>query len=445
MDRQQEHVLRAVEENDVRFVRLWFTDVSGTLKSVAIAPAELEGAFGAGIGFDGSAIEGLTRGFESDMYMRPDASTFQILPWGDKDDRTARMFCDIHTPDGDPARSDPRAVLKRAIARAADMGFTFYVHPEIEFYLFHPVRDDDEVPVPIDSGSYFDHVSRSTAQDFRSQAVKTLETLGISTEFSHHEIGPGQNEIDLRVSDALTMADHIMTFRVVIEQVAIAQGVQASFMPKPLIDSAGSGMHTHMSLFEGDSNAFFDATGQFQLSATGRKFVAGILHHAREISAITCQHVNSYKRLWAGYEAPSHIAWAQNNQSALIRVPSFKEGKSKSARVEYRAIDSAANPYLAFAVLLNAGLAGIEGNYDIPESVAEDISKLTDTERKALGIDPLPASLNEALTEMRDSELVAETLGESTFDYFLRNKRHEWEGYRYQVTPYERRAFRTAH
>lgn len=443
MDRQQEHVLRMIEERDVRFIRLWFTDVSGTLKSVAIAPAELEDAFTEGIGFDGSAVEGLTRLHESDMIMRPDASTFQLLPWRAEGQAVGRMFCDILTRDGEPARSDPRAVLKRAMARAADLGFTFYVHPEVEFYLFHQVASEDEVPVPIDNGSYFDHVSRSIAHDFRRDAIMTLEQMGISVEFSHHEAGPGQNEIDLRYSDALSMADNLMTFHVVIQQIAIQHGVQASFMPKPLIDKPGSGMHSHLSLFEGERNAFHDPSGEYMLSKTGKQFVAGLLRHAREITAVTNQHVNSYKRLWGGDEAPAYVAWGKNNTSALVRIPSFKPDKAGSARVEYRAIDSAANPYLAYAVLLNAGLAGIEGNYELPEELDTDVVGLTEFERKAMGIEPLPASLDEAVRLLKGSELVAETFGEDAFDYFIRNKRHEWQEYRHQVTPYERRRFLT--
>lgn len=440
MDTQSEYVLRQVEDHDVRFVRLWFTDITGTLKSVAIAPAELETALEGGIAFDGSAVQGLTRGHESDMVMRPDPSTFQLLPWGDDDTRSARMFCSIYTPDGEPARTDPRAVLERQVERAAKLGFTFYAQPECEFYLFHPTTSEDEVPVPIDNGSYFDHVTRSIAQGFRSRAVKTLEDMGISVEFSHHEIGPGQNEIDLRRTDALTMADQIMTLRVVVEQVAISQGVMASFMPKPLIDAAGSGMHTHFALFEGNKNAFYDPLGDFNLSATGRKFVAGLLRHAPEITAITNQHVNSYKRLWDGYEAPNYISWG-NSHTSLVRIPALVHGDPETARVEYRALDSAANPYLAFATILNAGLAGIEGDYALPEDLDVDVAELTELERRAMGLKALPASLSDALKGMRESELVAETLGEDAFAYFLRNKRHEWEEYRHQVTPFERRAF----
>ncbi|WP_182049090.1 type I glutamate--ammonia ligase [Changpingibacter yushuensis] len=441
MDRQQEYVLRTIEERGVRFVRLWFTDVVGQLKSVAIAPAELEEAFEEGIGFDGSSIQGLTRVLESDMLARPDAATFQILPWRGSDNAVARMFCDITTRDNEPARSDPRTILKRTLSKAAEMGFTCYVHPEVEFYLFQPETSADAVPVPIDNASYFDHVSRSTAHDFRREAILTLEEMGISVEFSHHEAGPGQNEIDLRYSDALSMADNLMSLRAVIQEVAIHQGVQASFMPKPLVDAPGSGMHTHISLFEGERNAFADPTGAYGLSKTGRQFMAGLLRHAREIAAVTNQHVNSYKRLWGGDEAPSYVCWGPNNRSALIRVPAYKPQKTQSARLEFRSIDSAANPYLAFAVMVAAGLAGIEGDYELPEPADSDIAQMSDMERGILGIEALPESLSEAIALMQKSELVAETLGEDCFDYFIRDKHHEWQQYQHQVTPAERLRF----
>lgn len=441
MNEHHEHVLRSISDHDVRFVRLWFTDVTGTLKSVAIAPGEVESAFAHGIGFDGSAIEGLTRVTEADMVLRPDASTFQILPWREGDEVSARMFCDITTPDGEPARTDPRAVLRRALAHAENLGFTFHVHPEVEFYLFHPVADERAPLVPIDQGSYFDHISRPVAQSFRSEAVRTLEQMGIAVEFSHHEAGPGQNEIDLRVADGLTMADNVMTLRTVVHTVAIASGVHASFMPKPMIEHPGSGMHTHMSLFEGDTNAFYDPAERYQLSVTGQRFTAGILRHAREIAAVTNQHVNSYKRLWAGDEAPCHIAWGNHNRSALVRVPSFSAKDGHSARIEFRALDPAANPYLAYAVLLEAGLAGIEGEYELSDPLDTDAFSLTDLERRVMGIPSLPRSLDEAIGVMQESELVARTLGEQTFEFVLRNKRHEWESYRYQVTEAERRQF----
>ena len=439
MDKQRDFVLRTIEERGVKFVRLWFTDVVGTLKSVAIAPAEVEGAFTEGLGFDGSAIEGLTRSSESDLLAVPDPTTFQILPWRGDVDPTARMFCDVTTPDGQPAVADPRHVLKRALAKAADAGFTFYTHPEIEFYLLKSSTFGPEGPEPVDAAGYFDNVPGGTAHDFRRRSVRMLEDLGISVEFSHHEGGPGQNEIDLRYADALATADNIMTFRTVIKEVAIEQGVYATFMPKPLSGRPGSGMHTHMSLFEGDRNAFFSEGAQYQLSKVARHFIAGLLRHANEISAVTNQFVNSYKRLWGGDEAPSFICWGHNNRSALIRVPMYKPNKGQSSRIEYRALDAAANPYLAYALMLAAGLKGIEEEYDLPAEAEDNVWSLTDAERRALGYAPLPASLDQALRCMEESELVAETLGEQVFHYVLRNKREEWNAYRAQVTPFELR------
>ncbi len=437
MSKQRDFVLRTIEERGVRFVRLWFTDVAGTLKSVALAPAEVEGAFSEGIGFDGSAIEGLTRAYESDLLAVPDPATFQLLPWRSSTEPTARMFCDIITPDGEPAVADPRHVLKRTLNRAAEMGFTFYTHPEIEFYLLKSSEFGPDGPVPVDRAGYFDNVPGGTAHDFRRDSVNMLEDLGISVEFSHHEGGAGQNEIDLRYADALTTADNIMTFRTVVKEVAIAQGVYATFMPKPLVGQPGSGMHTHMSLFEGDTNAFFDPGAKYQLSQTGRRFVAGLLRHAPEFTAVTNQYVNSYKRLWGGDEAPSYVSWGHLNRSALVRVPMYKPGKGGSARVEYRGLDSAANPYLAFSVMLAAGLKGIAEEYELPPEAEHSMWDLSDGERRAMGFDPLPTSLDHALAVMERSELVAETLGEQVFSYLLREKRQEVAAYRQQVTPFE--------
>ncbi|HLT83125.1 MAG TPA: type I glutamate--ammonia ligase [Phototrophicaceae bacterium] len=440
MDRQQEYVLRAIEERDIRFIRLWFTDVLGVLKSVAIAPAEIEAAFTEGIGFDGSAIEGLTRVYEADMLAKPDPATFQLLPWRGEENGVARMFCDILTPAGEPARSDPRNVLKRTLEKAADAGFTCYTHPEIEFYLFEQQQRPEDPLVPIDTAGYFDHVARGTAHDFRRDTITLLESMGISVEYSHHEAGPGQNEIDLRYADALSTADNIMTFRTVVKEVALQQGIMATFMPKPLIGAPGSGMHTHFSLFEGDHNAFYDPAGDYQLSGTGRSFIAGLLHHAAEITAVTNQYVNSYKRLWGGLEAPSYVCWGHNNRSALVRVPMHKPDKGPSTRAEYRALDSAANPYLAFAVLIAAGLKGVEEGYELPEGAEDNVWALSDAERKAMGIKPLPGSLEQAVEAMESSELVAETLGEDVFEFFVRNKIQEWTEYRAQVTPFELRS-----
>lgn len=439
MNKQAEFVLRSLEEQNVKFIRLWFTDVLGFLKSVAIAPAELEGAFEEGLGFDGSSIEGFERATESDMVAHPDPSTFQILPWRKwpGGGNTARLFCDLRLPDGSPSYADPRYVLQRAMQKAADMGFEFYIHPEIEFFLFNRDITPGEPPTPIDSSGYFDHTVSSTGSDFRRTAIEMLEAMGISVEFSHHEVGPGQQEIDLRYADALSMADDIMTTRVVVKEVAELRGIRASFMPKPLSHAPGSGMHTHMSLFSGDMNAFYDASAEHQLSKTAHRFIAGILTHAEEITAVTNQWVNSYKRLVTGTEAPSYVCWGRTNSSALVRIPIYKPGKGASARVELRSIDSAANPYLAYAMILHAGLAGIENEYDLLDEAEDDVWRLTERERQAMGIRPLPRNLDEAIRCMERSDLAVEALGEHVFEYFLRNKRAEFAAYRAQVTPFE--------
>ena len=438
MDRQQEFVLRTIEERDIRFIRLWFTDVVGTLKSVALAPAEVESAFDEGLGFDGSSIEGFSRIYESDMLLQPDPSTFQILPWRGEEDYTSRMFCDVLTPDGEISASDTRGVLKRVLNKAAEMGFTCYTSPEIEFYLLESSKlGADGFPVPVDYESYFDHTPGGIVQDFRRKAVTMLEEVGISVEFSHHETGPGQNEIDLRHADALQTADNVMTFRTVIKEVAYSQGMYATFMPKPFTKYAGSGMHTHFSLFEGDTNAFFEAGAEYQLSKTARHFIAGVLKHAPEFTAVTNQFINSYKRLWGGGEAPSYVSWGHNNRSALVRVPLYKPNKMQSARIEYRGLDSASNPYLAYAVILAAGLKGIENEYPLMPAVTEDLAAMTNAERRAMGYNPLPASLREAINITEESEFMAEVLGEQVFEQFLRNKRADWDQYQAQVTPYE--------
>ncbi|MGN6252922.1 MAG: glutamine synthetase family protein [Marmoricola sp.] len=438
MGKQEDFVLRALEERDVRFVRLWFTDVLGYLKSVAIAPAELEGAFSEGIGFDGSAIEGFARVTEADMLARPDPSTFQILPWRGEQPSTARMFCDIAMPDGSPSFADPRYVLKRTLQSAAEKGFTFYTHPEIEFYLFKGKPEAGEEPEPVDRSGYFDHTAQSMGSDFRREAITMLESMGISVEFSHHEGGPGQQEIDLRYADALSTADNVMTFRTVVREVALGQGVWASFMPKPFTTHPGSGMHTHVSLFEGDRNAFFEAGAEYQLSRTARSFIAGILRHAAEITCVTNQWVNSYKRLIGEGEAPSYVCWGHNNRSAMVRVPMYKPNKGQSTRIELRSLDAACNPYLAFAVVLAAGMKGIENEYTLPPEAEDNVWSLTPRERKALGLEPLPLSLSEAIHCAENSELLPEALGEHVYEFFLRNKRAEWQEYRGQVSAFER-------
>ncbi|AIJ21190.1 MULTISPECIES: type I glutamate--ammonia ligase [Amycolatopsis] len=439
MDRQQEFVLRTLEERDIRFVRLWFTDVLGFLKSVAVAPAELEGAFSDGIGFDGSAIEGFARVYESDMVAKPDPSTFQVLPWETPEGGhySARMFCDIAMPDGSPSWADPRHVLRRQLSKAGEAGFTCYVHPEIEFFLLSSLPSDGSEPEPADNGGYFDQASHATATHFRRHAIEALEAMGISVEFSHHEGAPGQQEIDLRYADALTMADNVMTFRYVVKEVALTQGVRATFMPKPFTEQPGSGMHTHVSLFEGDRNAFHNPEDPYELSETGKAFVAGLLHHAREISAVTNQWVNSYKRLISGGEAPTTVSWGRANRSALVRVPNYSPGKASSRRVEIRTIDSACNPYLAYSVVIAAGLKGIEKGYELPPAAEDNIWSMSDAERRAAGYDQLPQNLGEALAEMEKSELLPDALGEHVYDFFLRNKRAEWDAYRRSVTPYE--------
>jgi len=439
VDRQRQFVLRTLEERDIRFVRLWFTDVLGYLKSVAVAPAELEGAFNEGIGFDGSSVEGFSRVFESDMIAKPDPATFQVLPWATDSGKvySARMFCDITMPDGAPSWADPRHVLRRVMADAAAMGFTCYVHPEIEFFLVRDLPTDGSQPVPADSGGFFDQASHDVAPHFRRGAIETLEAMGISVEFSHHEGAPGQQEIDLRYADALTMADNIMSFRYVIKEVAITQGVRASFMPKPFADHPGSAMHTHFSLFEGETNAFHDPEDEYQMSPTGKAFLAGVLRHAPEFTAVTNQWVNSYKRLVLGGEAPTAVCWGQANRSALVRVPNYSPGKASSQRIEVRLPDSACNPYLMLAVIIAAGLRGIKEEYPLPLPAEDDVWSLSAGERRAMGYPELPNSLGQALDLFERSEFVAETLGEHVFEFFLRNKRAEWEAYRRQVTPYE--------
>jgi glutamine synthetase len=436
MERQQDYVLRSVEERGIRFIRLWFTDVVGQLKSIAIVPGELENAFSEGMTFDGSSIDGFSRVQESDMLLHPDPNTFELLPWRGDDTPVARMFCDVTTLDGTPFAGDPRHVLRRQLDLAREKGFSFYVGPDMEFFYF---ASDGGKPtaVPLDAGGYFDLTTVDVATDLRRRTILALESIGIPVRYSHHEDSPSQHEIDLRYTDALTMADNIMTFKLVVKEIALERGVYASFMPKPLPGVQGSGMHTHLSLFEGDENAFSDPGDEAGLSKVAKGFVAGLLAHAREITAVTNQWVNSYKRLVVGFEAPVYVAWARNNRSALLRVPESKKGKPGSTRVEFRSPDPACNPYLAFAVILAAGLKGIEDSYELPPELTANLYEMTPEERLAEGVAALPGSLEEAIACMEQSELVPQALGEHVFEWFIRNKRAEWEAYRTQVTPFE--------
>ncbi|MCH8971340.1 MAG: type I glutamate--ammonia ligase [Acidobacteria bacterium] len=433
MSKQSEYVLRTVEERGIRFVRLWFTDVQGFLKSVSISPTELEVAFEEGMTFDGSSIDGYARVQEADMLAQPDPSTFAVLP-GRSEQQVARMFCDIYTPDGEPFSGDPRIVLKRNLERASEMGYTFYAAPELEFFYF---EDDGPIPQVLDRGGYFDLTPLDVAQEYRRKTINALEQLGIPIEHSHHEVAPSQHEIIARYTDALTMADNIMTSRLTVKEIALQSGIYATFMPKPLEDYDGSGMHLHVSLFEGDVNAFHEPGTQGGLSKVGQAFIAGLLRHAAELTAVTNQWVNSYKRLVAGFDAPIYISWARNNQSSLVRVPSVKKGKPSSVRVEYRAADAACNPYLALSVILAAGLAGIREGYELPPEVAADVKRLTAAERAAAGAKRLPETLSEALDLLEQSDLVVEALGEHVFDWFLRNKRAEWDRYQHHVSHFE--------
>ena len=430
-------MLRSVEERGVRLIQLWFTDVLGIRRGFTITPAELENALEEGMTFDGSAVDGFSRVQESDVLAKPDAGTFQILPWKSSGVAAARVFCDIVNLDGTPFAGDPRWVLRRQLEKARQRGFTFYAAPEIEFFYF---ADDDSgsPPRPLDHGSYFELTINDVGSDLRTRTVLTLEDMGIPVEYSQHEDSPSQHEIDLRYTDALTMADTVMTVRQVTKEIAEERGVYATFMPKPLAGVQGSGMHTHFSLFEGDVNAFHDPTDEHGLSKTAKSFIAGILTHARELTAVTNQWVNSYKRLVVGYEAPVYVSWARNNRSAIVNVPHAKRHRRvDSTRIEYRAPDPACNPYLAFAVILAAGLKGIEDDYQLGPETAANLYELTDDERAAQGITSLPGSLAEAVDEMERSELMADALGEHVFEWFIRNKRDEWAAYKAHVSQFE--------
>lgn len=429
-----EQVLKEAYDLDVKFIRLWFTDILGQLKSFSISIDELEGALLNGMGFDGSSITGYQDIEESDMVAIPDPTTFRILPWRPKEKAVARMFCDIVNPDKTPYEGDPRYILKLTIERMKQMGFDhFYVGPELEFFYF---KNDSGTEV-LDYGSYFDLTTLDAATDLRRDTILALEELGIKVEYSHHEVSPSQHEIDIRYNDALPMADNVMTYKMVVKEIAQQYGVYATFMPKPIYGVNGSGMHTHQSLFVGDNNAFFDPDDKYNLSEIAKRFIAGQLHHAKEMSLVFAQWVNSYKRLVPGFEAPVYIAWSQRNRSALIRVPYYHPGREKAVRAEIRSPDPACNPYLTFAVLLAAGLEGIEKGYELPDPIDKNLFELTETERRQMGIETLPGSLGEAISYFEKSELMYKTLGDHVFNRLLELKRKEWDEYRTQVTEWE--------
>jgi len=431
----REYVLEAVREHDVKFIRFWFTDILGYLKSFAITREELEEALEDGMGFDGSSIQGFARIDESDMIAQPDPSTFAILPWRPSGhSAVARMFCNILEPDRGPHEGDPRYVLRRNLEKAAKLGYTYYVGPELEYYYFSTAEPP---PVVLDRGGYFDLTPLDLASDLRRETVLTLEEMGIGVEYSHHEVGPSQHEIDLRYTDALQMADNAMTYRLVVKEMAIKHGVHATFMPKPLFGENGSGMHTHMSLFKGDSNAFFDPDDKYFLTKDAKGFIAGIIKYAPETCLVTNQWINSYKRLVPGYEAPIYLSWSRRNRSVLVRVPVYKPGKETSTRIEVRHPDPACNPYLAFAVMLGAGLKGIEEGLEIPEPTERDIYEMSEEERRDVGIGSLPADLNQAIEIAEGSALMRDCLGDHVFNSLIKDKKIEWGKYRAIITSYE--------
>src|SRR5215207_4777307 len=427
-------VTRLVQERDIRFIRLWFTDILGQLKSFSINSSELADAFEGGMGFDGSSITGFNAIEESDMIALPDASTYAALPWRPSDDGVARMFCDVQTPERNPYEGDPRHVLRRALQRATDMGFDdFMVGPELEYFYFRDARSTE----PLDQGGYFDLTTLDAGSDLRRETVLALEQLGIHVEYSHHEVGPSQHEVDMRFANALKMADDCMTYRITVKEYAMKYGFYATFMPKPLYGENGSGMHVHQSLFKGGRNAFYDANDQYYLSDVAKSFIAGQLKHAREISALFAQWVNSYKRLVPGYEAPVYVAWSRRNRSALIRVPLYHPGKEQATRCEIRSPDPSCNPYLCFSALLQAGLEGIEKGYELPEPMERNLYHLTAEQRRERGIVALPETLGEAIDELASSDLARRALGPHIFDRYVELKRKEWDDYRVQLTDWE--------
>jgi glutamine synthetase len=434
-------LLKQVEDDGVEFIRFWFTDVLGQLKSFAVGREELEGALEDGMGFDGSSITGFNRIEESDMIAMPDPDTYAILPWrtnGHKGN-VARMFCDVLKPGGEPYEGDPRYVMRRALARASELGFdTFNIGPELEFFYFASDQlGDDGVPVILDRGGYFDLTTLDAGSDLRRDTVNALKKVGIPVEYTHHEVGPSQHEIDMRYAEGLRMSDNAMAYRIAVKEVAAQHGVYATFMPKPLFGENGSGMHTHQSLFSDGNNAFFDESGDHHLSATAKAYIAGLLHHAREIAALFAPNVNSYKRLVPGYEAPVYVAWSQRNRSALVRVPVYHPGKEQATRCELRCPDPSCNPYLTFAAMLHAGLDGIEKGYELPEPMERNLYDLSHDERVERGIEQLPETLGEAIEVLAESDLVKTALGEHIFPRYVDLKREEWEEYRVQVSRWE--------
>ena len=429
----RDYVLQTAEDADVKFIRLWFPDILGNLKGFAINAADLRDAIEEGVGFDGSAIEGFARYEESDMRAFPDPNTFAVLPWRPQRNAVARMFCDIQRPGGEIFDGDSRTVLKRNLEHLARMGYTYYVGTELEYFYLK----DSIYPEPLDQGGYFDQISSQPSSDLRRETVLNLAEMDVPVKYSHHEAAPSQHEIDLQYTDALAMADSVMTARLVVKELAQLQGVYATFMPKPISGENGSGMHTHQSLFRGENNAFFDEDDEHYLSEIGRKFIAGLLRHAPEITLVTNQWVNSYKRLVPGYEAPVYVSWSHINRADLVRVPSYKPGYESSMRIEYRAPDPACNPYLAFSVMLAAGMKGIEEDYPPPLAMTENAATMSEAQRQALGIKSLPTSLGHAISLAEDSELLREALGDHVFPSFIQNKRKEWEEYCSQVTNYE--------
>jgi glutamine synthetase len=426
--------LKQMRDEKVDFVLLWFTDIEGHLKSFAVTPSEVEAALDDGMGFDGSSITGFNAIEESDMVAIPDPNTYRLMPPADGDHRVARMICDIVTPDGNPYEGDPRYVLRRALERMSAMGFdTFNVGPELEYFLF----EDDKGTKTLDEGGYFAMTTMDAASGIRQETVHALEAMGIPIEYVHHEVGPSQHEIDMRFAPALEMADHTVTYRLIVKEIAKKSGYHATFMPKPIFGENGSGMHTHMSLFTDDRNQFFDERDQWHLSDTGKAFIAGQLRHAREIAAVFAQWINSYKRLVPGYEAPVYVAWSQRNRSALIRIPLYKPGSEQATRAEIRCPDPACNPYLTFAALLHAGLEGIEQGYELPEPMETNLYHLTPEQRRERGIVSLPETLGEAVDELAQSEVARKALGPHIFDRYVELKRKEWDEYRVQLTGWE--------